>query len=73
MGNEQSQSSGIQIEKQAVKVSNFWSQHAAIISESNQAINICVFIEKLSEYKTAPFWVPLTPFQRYIKVGMLHN
>lgn len=67
MGNEQSPMSGVQIEDEAIEISNFWSQHSATICDSNNISFLSVFIEDVSNYNDN-FWSSQTPLQRYIKV-----
>lgn len=68
MGNEQSPMSGVQIETEAIEVSNFWSLHSATIHESKNSSDLIVFIEDSSNYDSN-FWSPQTPLQKYTKVS----
>lgn len=67
MGNDQSPMSRIQIEDEAIEISNFWSQHSATIYESKKISYLTVFIQEFSTYDDK-FWSSQTPLQKYTKV-----
>lgn len=69
MGNEQSRLPGIQIDDEAIEVSNFWTQHSATISEANAFTNLTVFIEDSSLYTSQSLWSSQTPLQICTKVN----
>lgn len=73
MGNEQSSLSGIDIEDEAMEVSNFWSHHSATIFESNNLTNLTVFIEDSSQFTSDALWSPQTPLEKCTKVSSRNN
>lgn len=70
MGNEKSSLSGIEIEDEAIEVSNFWSQHSATIFESNVVTELTVFIEDSTEFTRDTLWSSQTPLERFTRVNM---
>lgn len=70
MGNEKSSLSGIEIEEEAIEVSNFWSQHSATIFESNAVNELTVFIENSTVFTRDNLWSSQTPLERFTRVNI---
>lgn len=69
MGNEQSLLSRMDIEDEAIEVSNFWSHHSATINDSSNVNNLTVFVEDSTQYANDSLWSPQTPLEKCTKVG----
>ncbi|KAG5896264.1 hypothetical protein JTB14_033561 [Gonioctena quinquepunctata] len=69
MGNEQSQSSGIEVDEKAVEVSDFWSQHSASILGSDSCTNLSVFVGEL--FVSGSLWSTQTPLEKCAKNMMI--
>ncbi|CAH0552708.1 unnamed protein product [Brassicogethes aeneus] len=70
MGNEQSQLAGLDIEEKAVEVSDFWSQHSAIICNSESTTSLTVFT---GELLVSSKWSNQTPLEKNSKNLMIYR
>nr|XP_023013396.1 protein-associating with the carboxyl-terminal domain of ezrin isoform X1 [Leptinotarsa decemlineata] len=70
MGNEQSELSGVDIDKKAVEISDYWSQHSASILKSDgSCTSLSVFIGEL--FVSGSLWSTQTPLEKCAKNSMI--
>ncbi|VEN50069.1 unnamed protein product [Callosobruchus maculatus] len=71
MGNEQSETHGIEIEEKALEVRDFWSQHYAYVYDSENLTNLTVFV---GESPTDGFLgTSQSPLEKYSKNLMVYR
>lgn len=66
MGNDQSQFAGTEIDEKAIEVTDFWTQHSAVITTLPNVTNLSVFIGEL--LICGPLWKSQTPLEKNSKV-----
>nr|CAI5828103.1 unnamed protein product [Callosobruchus analis] len=70
MGNEQSETHGIEIEGKAIEVRDFWSQHSAYVYDSETLTNLTVFV---GESPTDGLGISQSPLEKYSKNLMVYR
>ncbi|XP_019869962.1 protein-associating with the carboxyl-terminal domain of ezrin [Aethina tumida] len=71
MGNDQSQFAGTEIDEKAIEVSDFWTQHSAVITTLPNVTNLSVFIGEL--LVSGPLWKSQTPLEKNSKNLMIYR
>nr|CAH7766826.1 unnamed protein product [Callosobruchus chinensis] len=71
MGNEQSETHGIEIEDKAIEVRDFWSQHSAYVYGSENLTNLTVFVAESSTDGIVD--TSQSPLEKYSKNLMVYR